>query len=108
LTKGKSLSEKARRATTRDAAEGMAIRALAFLAARPEDLGRFLDLDGLDSANLRAAAADPGFLAGVLFLLQDESLLLAFAAEAGMDPVRVAAAGRVLDEIDREGNAVED
>ena len=56
-----------RRASTgRDAAEMLAIEALAFLAGEPEELGRFLALAGIGAETLRSAAADPGFLAGVL------------------------------------------
>jgi hypothetical protein len=81
----------------RDNAETLAINVLAFLAARPEELARFLDLAGLGPGNLRSAAADPVFLGGVAsFLLQDEALLLAFAAEASLPPATVAAAARTL------------
>jgi hypothetical protein len=74
-------------AAERDAAEHVAIAALGFLASDPHHLERFLSLSGLDPSGLREAAASPGFLAGVLdFLLEDESLLLAFAADQGLKP----------------------
>lgn len=77
----------------RDGAERIAIQALGFLAADPERLERFLALSGLDPAGLRAAAAAPGFLAGVLdHLCAEEPALLAFAADAGLAPDAVAAA----------------
>ena len=76
--------------THKDQAESLAIAAVAFLAADDERLGRFLALTGLDPMGLRAAAAQPGFLAGVLdHLGSDETLLLAFATHAGIDPAEV-------------------
>lgn len=79
----------------RDQAEMTAISALAFLAGRPEDLGRFLALSGIDPTALRRIAGEPEFLAGVLdFLIGDDALLVAFAADAGIPPERVAATRR--------------
>jgi hypothetical protein len=73
--------------------EMLAISALAFLAEEPERLSRFLDLTGLSPATLRQAAAEPRFLASVLdYLGADESLLLAFAANAQVAPEAIAAA----------------
>lgn len=74
----------------RQQAESLAVAAVAFLAADAGRLGRFLALTGLDPMRLRAAAEQPGFLAGVLEHLGcDEMLLLAFAAHAGIDPADV-------------------
>src|SRR5271155_1963401 len=87
------------RSTTalRAAAEQLAVSALGFLAAEPDRLSRFLSLSGLGPENLRAAAADPSFLSSVLdYLLTDEPLLLAFAADQGQAPESIAAARRVL------------
>ena len=65
----------------REAAEALAIQALNFLATEPQRLSRFLALSGLAPESIRAAAAESGFLAGVLAHLgEDEALLLAFAA----------------------------
>jgi hypothetical protein len=81
----------------RETAEQLAVVALGFLAAEPDRLSRFLALSGLGPENLRAAAADPAFLTSVLdYLLGDETLLLAFAADQGQAPESVAAARRVL------------
>ena len=81
----------------KEEAQKIAIQALAYLAGRPEELGRFLALAGLGPANLRRAAADPAFLTGIIeFLLQDEALLLAFTAELGIPPATIGAAGRAL------------
>jgi hypothetical protein len=82
---------------SREAAESLAIQALNFLATEPARLSRFLALSGLEAQSIRAAAAESGFLAGVLAHLgEDERLLLAFAAEAGVTPVEVDQARRVL------------
>jgi len=82
---------------TRAAAEDLAIEALTFIAREPERLGRFLALSGLDPANMREAAAEPGFLAGILdYLAGDETLLLAFAADAATDPTKIDTARRLL------------
>ena len=73
--------------------EDLAIQALTFLAADPERLGRFMAMSGLGPETLRAAAGEPGFLVAVLdHLLSDESLLLAFAANADLAPERIAGA----------------
>lgn len=77
--------------------EALAIDALGFLAEDMERLGRFLALTGIDPANLRQAAGSPGFLASVLdYLGQDESLLLAFAADRNLRPEWIATARRTL------------
>jgi hypothetical protein len=81
----------------REAAEQVAVAALSFLASEPDRLSRFLSLSGLGPQNLRAAAADPAFLSSVLdYLLADEPLLLAFAADQGQAPESVATARRAL------------
>jgi hypothetical protein len=60
-------------------------------------LDRFVSLNGLSPGNLREAGADPGFLAGVLdHLAGDEALLLAFAANSGLDPAEVMRAWTLL------------
>jgi len=82
----------------RDEAENTAVAALAFLAGRPDDLGRFLALSGIEPAAIRKSAGEPGFLSGVIdFLLADEALLLAFAAEAGLRPEHMAGLRPALD-----------
>ncbi len=83
----------ARAPQSREAAEMLAIQALAFIAEEPDRLGGFLAATGLEAAALRNAARQPGFLAGVLeHMLADESLLLAFADSAGIDPASIARA----------------
>lgn len=89
-----------RKVTPRDEAVALAIQGLGHLAAEPERLSRFLALTGLDPAEIRTAAREPGFLAGVLeYLAADEALLVAFASEAGVAPgaieeARLALAGQ--------------
>ncbi len=81
----------------REAAETIAIQALNFLAEDPDRLGRFLALSGLDPRSIRSAAAESGFLAGVLSHLgSDETLLVAFAAAADVTPAEVDRARRLL------------
>lgn len=80
-----------------DEAELLAIQALGFLAGDDERLGRFLAITGIGPETLRAAAAQKSFLAQVLgYLMQDESLLLAFSADQSISPDRVAAGHRRL------------
>jgi hypothetical protein len=82
----------------REAAELLAIDVLRFLAGQPEELSRFLALSGIGPGDIRAAAREPRFLAGVLeFLLADEPLLLSFSAANGSRPGAVDEARRALD-----------
>lgn len=84
---------KAAPSLTQDAAEGLAIQALTFIAGDGERLGRFLATTGIGPAQIRAASQQPGFLAGVLdYLAGDERLLSEFAAAAGFDPADVGKA----------------
>jgi hypothetical protein len=81
----------------REAAETLAIQALAFIAAEPERLEGFLGATGLTVDRLRESASAPDFLGGVLeHMLADESLLLAFADSAAIDPAEIARARRAL------------
>ena len=78
---------------TQEAAEGLAIQALTFIAGDGERLGRFLATTGIGPAQIRAAAQEPGFLTGVLdYLAGDERLLSGFAAETGCDPADIGKA----------------
>jgi uncharacterized protein DUF3572 len=82
---------------TRNIAESLAIQALAFLAEEPQRLADFLSLSGIGPQTIRRAAADPAFLAGVLdHVAADESLLLAFAGGAGVDPGDIGKARAAL------------
>jgi hypothetical protein len=75
----------------------LAIQVLAFIAEEPERLGAFLTVTGIPSERIRDAAGEPRFLVGVLeHMLGDESLLMAFADSAGIDPASVARARHTL------------
>ncbi len=70
-----------------ETAEILALRALAWLAAQEDLVNGFLAATGLSVSDLTQAAARPEMLAAVLdYLLEDESCLLAFCADQGLDP----------------------
>jgi hypothetical protein len=97
LRKRKRMAMSKRDWADREAAESLAIQALTYLAGEPERLGRFLALCGLGPEQVRLAATQPGFLAGVLeYLSSDESLLLGFADHARVDPAEIARAQAAL------------
>ena len=78
-------------------AEDIAVAALGFIAADAELLPRFLALTGIEPQAIRAAAREPGFLAGVLqFIAGHEPNLIAFAEAAGVKPEAVLEAMRRL------------
>ncbi len=78
-------------------ASGLAIEGLSFIASDGLLFNRFLRLTGLELENLRQAADEPAFLAGVLdFLLADERVLTDFAAQLDVPPERISAARRVM------------
>ena len=86
-------------------AEETAIAILAWLANEPELLGRFLALTGTDPASLRHAAADPGFLAGVVdFLMGHEPTLISFCEATGTPPEDVVRAHFTLSGPDNPGD----
>jgi hypothetical protein len=88
---------KSRGPLTPEAAEGLAVQALTFIATDGERLGRFLAITGIGPDQIRAAAREPHFLAGVLdHISSDERLLTEFAAEAGIDPSEVGKAQTAL------------
>ncbi|WP_394689821.1 DUF3572 domain-containing protein [Hoeflea sp.] len=78
-------------------AEDTAIAVLVWLAGEPELMGRFLALTGLEANNLRDAAQEPGFLAGVLgFLMSHEPTLMDFCAATDTKPETVTRAFQAL------------
>lgn len=84
---------------TRDtqAAEAIAIQALSYMASDSDLLGRFVGVTGIEPSQIRAAAREPGFLAGVLdFILAHEPTLLAFSQAADLDPTVVVRARQSL------------
>jgi hypothetical protein len=82
---------------TAETAQLLAVEGLKFIVNDQEVLGRFLSLTGLAPQEVRIAAEEPEFFAGVLaFLMDHEAVLLAFAATAGISPHRVASAHLAL------------
>lgn len=80
-----------------DTASELAIGALTFLAEDPARLSRFLSLSGMAPEELSRTAGEPATLAAVLeYLLGDESLLLVFAANAGVPPESLTTARDLL------------
>ena len=80
-----------------DAAETLALRALAWAAADGAALAEFLTRSGLELHDLRARAADPELLAAFLdFLLTGDKMLEALCAAEGLDPAQIHAARRAL------------
>ena len=95
--KGNAIIDSSGSKSLRDEAESLAVSALSFLAAEPERLAGFLTLTGLGPETVRQAARDPAFLPAVLdYLMANEAVLLAFAAEHGLDPAAIVAARKVL------------
>ena len=81
----------------REDAQILAAKGLMFIANDQEVLGRFMSLTGLAPDDIRGAAGEPEFLAGILsFFMDHEAVLMAFAASAGILPGRVADAHLVL------------
>ncbi len=80
-----------------ESGQDLAVEALGFLAGDETRLERFLAVTGLGPRTLRSAAAAPGFLVSVLdYLMADEALLVAFAAEAGRRPEDVMRACQAM------------
>ena len=82
---------------TPERAEILALEGLGWLAGRPEDMQRFLNLSGMDVAELRDGAGTPGVsLAVIDFLMGDEALLIAFCRDNQFDPRKMQAARHAL------------
>ena len=78
-------------------AETIALKALGYLADDEEALNQFLAVTGMAAEDLKASAGDIGFLAGILdYFLQDEALLLAFAAAEELAPETIIRARQHL------------
>jgi hypothetical protein len=81
----------------RSAAETIALKALAHLAADGDGLVRFLTISGLELEDLRARADNPELLAGIMeFLLSDEALCAGFIAAEDLDSATLHAVRRAL------------
>lgn len=82
---------------TREAAETLALQGLGFLAARPDDIERFLRNTGIDAAELRARATDPDVLRAVLeYILAGDATTGDFCADLGLDPRSLHEANHLL------------
>lgn len=69
---------------SRDQAEIVGYRIVAFLAADEDRWHALLTQTGLDTAGVRAGISDPGFLADIVrFLMRYEHWAAAFCAESG-------------------------
>jgi hypothetical protein len=78
-------------------AQELAVAAFEFIAAAPRRLGRFLEMTGIAIESIREAGRDSDFLAGVLdHMSEDESLLLAFCTEIGVNPDEVVRARAIF------------
>lgn len=72
---------------TPDAAETLALKALAWIVARDDIAAGLLASSGVGMADVGARAGDPEFLGFVLdFLLSSEDTLLEFCNDAGVPP----------------------
>ena len=70
-----------------DAADVMALRAVAFLVARDGAFSAFAAATGCDPADLPRLIGDRSFLASVLdFVLSDESIAAAFSSAENLPP----------------------
>jgi len=82
---------------TPDAAETIALKALAWLAGHDELLSVFLGSSGASEADLRAGATDPAFLGALLdFLTMDDAWVMEFCNSAGLAYDDPLAARRAL------------
>lgn len=89
---------------SQDEAEAIAIGALAYIAGDVELTRRFLALSGLEDGDLRQAAGEPGFLAGVLdFVMAHEPVLIAIAAADNRPTAEIEAAHRLLSLTEGDG-----
>jgi hypothetical protein len=82
---------------TPSAAETLSLKALTWLASRPDDLARFLATTGLGPQDLRARASDADVLASVLdYLMAHEGLAAGFCSDEVLSSRDVHLARHVL------------
>lgn len=78
-------------------AEAIGVAALGWIAADGELINRFMSLTGIEADAIRAAAGEPGFLAGVLeFLMGHEPTLMRFCEDNALEPASIAKAHAAL------------
>lgn len=72
-------------AMTRESAELVGLKALAWIAGHDELLPVFLGATGASEADLRAGVADPAFLGAVLdFIIMDDAWVTGFCDAEGL------------------------
>jgi hypothetical protein len=82
---------------THDQAQTVALEAFTALSSHGGRLARFMNISGLTPETIRGAAAEPGFLAGILdYVASDEALLLELAKEMDMKPEHIMEARSTL------------
>jgi len=82
---------------TTEAAETLALRALAWLAANDDLLPVFLGSTGASEADVKAQAGDPVFLGAVLdFLMMDDAWVIGFCDHAALPYERIMEARAAL------------
>ncbi|NUH66078.1 DUF3572 domain-containing protein [Sulfitobacter sp. S0837] len=82
---------------TSEAAEILALRALAWLAANDDLLPVFLSSTGATEANVKEQAADPVFLGAVLdFLMMDDAWVIGFCDHVALPYERIMEARAAL------------
>lgn len=82
---------------SKDVAEILALKGLAYLMSLSEDRDRFLALSGVEPTDIRGRAGDPELLGAVLdFLLANEALLTEFCAGEAANSRDVHMARHVL------------
>ena len=84
-------------ASPKEAAQTVALQALAWIAASDALFPVFLAATGANLAELRHRAGDPQFLAAVLdFLLQEDAWVLDFCGQNGLPPANLLTARAAL------------
>lgn len=82
---------------SRDAAEAIALRCLAWLAGNDDLLPVFLGATGAGGLDLRDRAQEPEFLGSVLdFVLMDDAWVMAFCTAEGLENTTPMAARAAL------------
>lgn len=67
-------------------AETLALKALTWLVAQPDEMAVFLNASGISGDDLASLAVNPGFLGGLLdFVLEQDARVIAFCDSEGLD-----------------------
>jgi hypothetical protein len=91
------------RKITPDQAQNVALETFTALTSHGGRLARFMNISGLTPETIRTAAAEPGFLAGILdYVASDEALLLELAKEMDVKPEHIMEARATLSPSDFE------